>query len=58
MKITDVNEILAEIKSLKYKLTKAQDFENAARLRDMEKEYLDKEVVDKRENIEYKPSHG
>ena len=58
MKITDVNEILAEIKSLKYKLTKVQDFENAARLRDMEKEYLDKEVVDKRENIEYKPSHG
>jgi len=44
MKITEVNELLAEIKSLKYKLTKAQDFHNAALMRDMEKQYLDKEV--------------
>ena len=58
MNITDVNEILAEIKSLKYKLTKAQDFENAARLRDMEKEYLDKEVTGKKDDREYKLSHG
>jgi len=58
MNITDVNEILAEIKSLKYKLTKVQDFENAARLRDMEKEYLDKEVTGKKDDREYKLSHG
>jgi len=43
MTITQVNEILVEIKSLKYKLTKAQDFHNAALMRDMEKQYLDKE---------------
>lgn len=45
MKITELNEILAEIKSLKHKLTRAQDFENAALMRDMERKYLDKEVV-------------
>jgi len=44
MTITQVNEILAEIKSLKYKLIKAQDFHNAALMRDMEKHFLDKEV--------------
>ena len=44
MKITEVNEILADIKSLKIKLIKAQDFHNGAIMRDMEKQYLDKEV--------------
>jgi len=44
MTIIQVNEILVEIKSLKHKLTKAQDFENAALMRDMEKHFLDKEV--------------
>jgi len=44
MKITELNELIAEIKSLKYKLIKAQDFHNAALMRDMEKEYLDKEI--------------
>ena len=39
--IDKINEILAEIKSLKSKLIKAQDFENAAILRDMEKFYLE-----------------
>ena len=44
MKITEVNEILKDIKSLKMKLIKGQDFENASLMRDMEKHYLDKEV--------------
>ena len=44
MKITELNELLAEIKSLKHKLVKAQDYHNASLMRDMEKEYLDKEI--------------
>ena len=44
MKITEVNEILKDIKSLKIKLTKGQDFVNAAVMRDMEKHFLDKEI--------------
>ena len=44
MKVSEAKEILEAIKELKIKLTKAQDFENAARMRDMEKEYLDKNV--------------
>jgi hypothetical protein len=44
MKIADVNEIIEEIKSLKIKLVKVQDYHNASMMRDMEKEYLDKEV--------------
>jgi len=58
MNITDVNQILADIKSLKSKLLKVQDFENAALMRDMEKEYLDKEVTGRKDDREYKPSHG
>ncbi len=44
MTVHDAKEIVEDIKNLKIKLTKAQDFENAARMRDMEKEYLDKKV--------------
>ena len=44
MTVQDTKEILEAIKELKHKLVKAQDFENGARMRDMEKEYLDKEV--------------
>lgn len=43
MKITEINDILKDIKSLKIKLIKGQDFVHAARMRDMEKHYLDKE---------------
>jgi len=42
--VYDAMEIVQDIKSLKLKLTKAQDFENASILRDMEKEYLDKKT--------------
>ena len=44
MTVHDAMEIIQDIKSLKIKLTKAQDFENASVLRDMEKEYLDKKA--------------
>jgi protein-arginine kinase activator protein McsA len=45
MTLHDAKEILEDIKSLKIKLVKAQDFDNAAKMRDMEKEYLDKEFM-------------
>ena len=44
MTLQDGKEILEAIKELKIKLTKAQDFENSAIMRDMEKEYLDKKL--------------
>lgn len=43
-KLHDVNEILTTIKELKRKLVYAQDYTNASIMRDMEREYLDKEV--------------
>jgi len=43
--ITEINEIIESIKELKTKLIKAQDYHNAAILREMEKLYLDKEVI-------------
>ena len=47
MTVDDAREILEKIKELKILLTKGQDFENSAILRDMEKEYLDKKVETK-----------
>lgn len=44
MDLIEANEILEAIKSLKNKLIRAQDFENATLMRDMEKEYLKKDV--------------
>ena len=44
MKITEINNILKDIKSLKNKLMNGQDYANASLIRDMEKHYLDKEV--------------
>ena len=48
MKVSEAQEILAAIKTLKILLVKGQDFHNGAKLRDMEKEYLDKEIPEKR----------
>ena len=44
MTVYDAQEILKAIKELKHMLVKAQDFENGAKMRDMEKEYLDKKT--------------
>jgi len=44
MKVQEVLEILEAIKNLKIRLIKGQDFVNAAVMRDMEKEYLDKKI--------------
>ena len=44
MTVQEAKEILDSIKDLKHKLTKAQDFENACLMRDMEKVFLDKKV--------------
>ena len=43
-KITYLQEILEDIHALKAKLVKAQDYEGAAVLRELEKRYLDMEV--------------
>ena len=42
--VADAREILEDIKSLKIQLTKAQDFENAATMRDMERFYMDLKI--------------
>ena len=47
MTVDDARNILEKIKELKILLTKGQDFENGALLRDMEKEYMDKKVETK-----------
>jgi len=47
MTVDDAREILEKIKGLKILLTKGQDFENAALMRDMEREYMDKKVETK-----------
>jgi len=47
MTLDVASKILEKIKELKILLTKGQDFENGALLRDMEKEYLDKKVETK-----------
>jgi len=47
MTVDDAREILEKIKELKILLTKGQDFENGAILRDMEKEYMDKKIETK-----------
>ena len=44
MKIREAQEIIEDIKSLKIKLVKSQDYYNASLMRDMEKEYLNKET--------------
>ena len=44
MNITKANEIIEDIKALKLKMVKAQDYSSAARMRDIEKEYLKKQV--------------
>ena len=44
MTVYDAKEILEAIKQLKILLTKGQDFECAAIMRDMEKVYMDKKV--------------
>jgi len=49
MTVADANEIIDDIKALKYKLVKAQDFNNSAIMRDMERDYLNKEI---KENLE------
>ena len=52
MNIIDANEIIAFIKSLKTNLIKAQDYNNATIMREMEKEYLDKEVTGRKDDRE------
>ena len=46
MKVHQAKEIVEKIKELKILLIKGQDFVNAATMRDMEKQYLDKKVTD------------
>jgi protein-arginine kinase activator protein McsA len=52
MNITEANEIIKSIKSLKYLLIKGQDFENAAIMRDMESKYCNKEIKENLKNHE------
>ena len=44
MKVQEAKEIVEKIKELKILLIKGQDFVNAATMRDMEKEYLNRRV--------------
>jgi len=41
MKLHEATEIIADLKKLKIKMARYQDFENAAIIRDLEKIYMD-----------------
>jgi hypothetical protein len=43
-KITEIVDILTDIRALKLKLIKVQDYESASAMREMEKKYLDFEI--------------
>ena len=49
MKATELNDILKDIKALKLKLVKAQEYEQASYMRDMQKLFLDKKDAFKKE---------
>jgi len=44
--VDDIQKLLVKIRVLKYEFVKAQEFQSASFMRDLEKKYMDKKVED------------
>jgi len=47
MTVEEANELLKQIRELKYAFTRAQEFESGAMMRDLERKYMDKKIETK-----------